>query len=352
MFNKVKVSDALIGLVGFENPANQLYAVVDVDNQVARSGRFATDNSFCKIEYLKDTQDYIDATDEDFNTYLQKVQKRSVTDVVDSLLINADYIDRQVLYQFKNNKVTTEVLPAGFVGYKIEKSPEKNVAFEITRCFFEFQGTGNIELLLFNTAIKEPIERKVVSISSGMLIEPLNWRVDNSDDYFQGDWYIGYLTDGLTVLPYKRDYENAAIMSVIAGMCFTPISVTGHNVDELFDFSIVDNASECWGLNFDVVVFNDYTDLIIQHEAIFAPAIQLQMQINCIRDYVASSRSNRNQLLSVDQLNFTIANLEGVEGTITGLIPTLRKELTMLRKQLDRLYKGMFATGFELNTLR
>lgn len=349
MFNKTKVTDSLFGLVGFENPANPDYAIVDEDNAESRSGRFATENPYVKISTLKDTSDYIEADDEEFNEFLLKLQKKSIADVVDKVLVEPSYIDRQLLYQFANNKINIENLPAGFVGYRVEKSIEKNVAFEITRCFLEFSGAGDIELMLFNSAKKEPLYKKTVTIESTHQTIALNWRVDNTDDYFQGDFFLGYLTNGLTLLPFKRDYQNSNVRSVITHLCFTPIRVNGVTEPELFDLSKIENVSECWGLNPDVTVFNDYTDLIIQNEMLFAPAIQLQMVINSIQVYISSDRSNRSEIMSNERLTLLIAQLEGVPGQMTGLIPTLRKDLESLNKQLKRLTEGYFADGFLLN---
>jgi len=240
-------------------------------------------------------------------------------------------------------------LPDGFVGSRIQKSLDKNIAFEITRCLLEFSGTGNIELLLFNSAVKAPIFSKVVAVASGQQVVALNWRLDNTGTYFQGDYFFGYITKDLTVLPFKRDYESANRISVISHLCFTPIVVSGVQTKELFDLSKINNVSESWGLNPDVTVFNDYTDLVIQNEMLFATAIQTQMVINSIQQYIASERSNRTERMSNDRLNLLIAQLEGVPDQITGLIPTLRKDVAMLNKELKRIINGYFASGFMLN---
>lgn len=352
MFDKTKVTNSLVGLVGCQNPANPAYAVLDADNTASRSGRFATENPYFKIEYLKETQDYKEASDVDFNTFLLGLQKTAIAEVMDKVLVTPDYVDRQLLYQFSNNKTATDTLPGtSFVGYRIQKSSEKNVAFELSRILLEFEGTGDIELLLFNSAVKEPIFSKTVSITKTQQIEPLGWRIDDTGDSFQGEWYLGYLTDALTVTPIKRDYQNSNCKSVITHLCYENIQVDNVTVNELFDLNNIDGASECWGLNPDTIVFNDYTDLVTQHEALFAPAIQLQMIVNGIQHYIASLRSNRTQRISEDQLNFIIAQLEGVPERITGIIPTLHKEVRSLNTQIEKLIKGMFSTGFELNTL-
>src|SRR5512137_1870238 len=133
MFDKAKIQIALSGIVGWKQPSNPDYAIVSTANKVTRSGRFVNDNPFCKIELLKDNYDYADVSDTDFNTFLSGIINEAATTVSDKIFNATDYIDRALVYQYHNNKVANEVLPAGFVGYEITKSIKQNVAFKITR---------------------------------------------------------------------------------------------------------------------------------------------------------------------------------------------------------------------------
>lgn len=352
MFDKTKATDSIFGLVGVQSSINPDYPTVDVDNSESRSGRNATDNPSFKIEYLFDNMDYPGATATDFNTWLTRFSKTAIGEVLDHVNDKSDFIDRQLLYQFANNKVNTDSLPSGFVGYKISQSLDKCQAFEITRCILEFTGTGDIELLLYNTAKSLPVKSKVVTISDTFQVEQLNWRVDNSDDYFKGDYYFGYQTNGLTVLPYKRDYDKANVKSIVSGLCFDNISASYSPIaNELFDLNSIDGVSECWGLNPDVTVFDDYTDMFIQNEMLFAKAIELQMVINAIKTYISSMSSNANERFSVEQMNILTAQLEGIEGRIDGYKPQLIREVSQLKKEIMKIKNGYFADGFILNTL-
>jgi hypothetical protein len=73
MFSPAKIAP-LYGLVGCRQPANPAYALLDADNLVSRSGRYITDNAFCKIEYIYDNLNYKDSTDAQFNTFLKNKQ--------------------------------------------------------------------------------------------------------------------------------------------------------------------------------------------------------------------------------------------------------------------------------------
>ena len=76
MVNINKIQTALLGLVGFNQPYNPDYAIVDIDNIASESGYFATDNPYAKIEFIKDNQDYFDISNEE----ILKVVKRKFGD--------------------------------------------------------------------------------------------------------------------------------------------------------------------------------------------------------------------------------------------------------------------------------
>jgi len=184
MFNKNKVILALTGQVGWNQPFDPASPVLDTANKTATSGYRFDENSFVKIKAIKDTQDYPNISDEQFNTLLKTIQDTAIANTLNSVFDQPDFIDRQVLYPYANNKVNTESLPIGFVGYEIEVDNEKDMAFEITRCILEFQGLGDVKLLLFNSAKSTPIQSKIITITSSVQEVVLNWRVDNSDTCF------------------------------------------------------------------------------------------------------------------------------------------------------------------------
>jgi len=352
MFNREKVITALNGVVGWAQPLDPASPVLNASNLASSSGYRFDENALVKIQSLKDCQDYPAISDTEFNTYLKELQDTSIANVLNSVFNESDYIDRQVLYQYPNNKINVESLPDGFVGYEIDITTDKNFAFEISRILLEFQGTGDIELLLFNSSKSTPIESKVVTIANSLQEETLNWRVDNTDTFYKGKFYLGYLTSGLEVTPYERDYENANVRSKITGVNLNPISVSGHSTKTLFDLNDIDSNSECWGLNPDITVFDDFTDLIKQNLSLFAKAIQTQGQIECISIYLAASRSNRNERFTESQVNKMVVELEGLDSDvkITGLRHKLFGELSRIRKEIKRLQLGYFPNGFISNT--
>src|ERR1035437_2180939 len=99
MINPNLVSQKLAGLVGFRQPYNPAYQILDPANQASRSGYYVTDNPFVKIESIKDSQDFAGIVDSDFNTFLRNKLATSTVNVANAVFNETDYIDRQVVYQ-------------------------------------------------------------------------------------------------------------------------------------------------------------------------------------------------------------------------------------------------------------
>lgn len=359
MVNTVKISSSLAGLVGFRQPFNPDYAVIDADNQLSSSGYYVTDNPYAKIEYIKDSQDYMGISDADFNTFLANMHGASVSNICNQVFSEFDFIDRSLQFKNASNKVETETLPVGFVGDKIKVTREKNTAFTINRVLCDFSGTGTFKLLLWNTAQKAVLQSKDITITTDHQEVELNWTLDNSGNTYKGDYYIGYINTGsLSVAPYKREYENASVMTEPTGLCIERVCVLDHVTETLFDLNTIEGLSQDTGLNFDITVFDDYTDFVINNKQLFARAVCLDMSIKCMQIYISSLRSNRNEILAGDLYQKLMIEIEGTKGqesvvTVKGLRPSLVGEIYQIRAEIQKMQKGFTKQGLIMvNTLR
>jgi hypothetical protein len=349
MINVAKIQDSLIGLIGFKQPFNPDYAIVDSDNQLSKSGYFVTDNPYAKIEYIKANQDYDLISNEDFNLVLKQLKESAISNVCNQVFSDYDFIDRNVLYKNETKKVNTDALSNGFVGYEIEVDNVKNIAFKINRVLLDFQGTGTIKLLLWNTSALTPLFTKQITINSDHQAEALDWVLDNSNSTYKGSYFIGYNTNGVTVTPFARDYENGNVMSDFKYLEIEQISVSNHNTESLFDISTYEGYSKSTGLNLDISVFDDYTDFVINNAYLFARAIQLDCQIQCIQLYLSSLRSNINQAMSAQLYEKIMIELEGTsEGSmvrVKGLKNQLIGEITSIRNEIQKIKIGVKKSG-------
>lgn len=349
MIQVSKIQNALLGIVGFNQPYNPIYAIVDAENLLSESGYFVTDNPYAKIEYIKDNQDFSKITDEDFNLLLKDLKRRSISNVCNQVFSDYDFIDRSLLFKNASNKIDTELLPNGFVGYRVRVTSNKNIAFKVNRVLLDFEGTGTIKLLVFNSSKKEPIYTQDVNITTDHQELALNWVLDNSSDTYKGEYYIGYLTDSITVSPYKREYNNANILNSPTDLCIDRIKVVSHNTETLFNLQNIDGLSEDSGLNFDISVYEDFTDFIINNKMLFSRAIQLDCIISCIQLYISSLRNNANQTQSNLLYQKIMMELEGTDSDspikVKGLKRQLLGEITSIKAEISKMQKGFVKQG-------
>lgn len=355
MFKVDDIKNKLYGVVGFRQPFNPTYAILDAENVISRSGYFVTDNPFVKIEQLKESQDYRDISDADFNEYLKRIQHASIVNVSNQVFNKFSYLDRNLLFTNPNNRVNQSVLEDGFVGYRIEVAKEQNIAFEIKRVLLDFDTLGDFKLLLFNTAKVEPIFSQDISITSKTQQVELNWKVDNSGDTYKGDYYLGYIKSATTPIPFERGYENSDSLTSFRHLYIEEVQVKGHSTETLFNLTLEEGLSHDIGVNPDIVVYEDFTDLIMQNEMLFGRAIYLDMCISILREYSNSLRSNGTERKAEEQAMRILAEIEGQQGvgvlTITGLRPLLIGEINKISEEIDKLKEGYFNDKIRVSTI-
>jgi len=345
MINITKIQNALVGIVGFKQPYNPDYAIVDSTNQASSSGYFITDNPYAKIEYIKDNQDYVGISTTDFNLLLADVKKSSISSICNQVFSDYDFIDRTMLFKNASNKIDVETLPIGFVGYRIRVTSQNDVAFKISRVLLDFQGTGSFTLLLWNSAKKDPIQSKVITITTDHQEVTLDWVIDNTDTTYKGEYYIGYIANSLSVTPYKRDWNAGNILSTPKYLEVNRIKVVNQLTTTLFDLTKIEGISQHNGLNLDISVYEDYTDFIINNKTLFARAIQIYGIISCIQLYLSSLRSNSNQAQSAQLYEKLMIELKGTGSDsivkVIGLENQLLGEIASIRTEIGKLKKGL-----------
>ena len=360
MFDKTKIETALFGVVGLNQPYDPQYAILEPDLIVSDSGYFVDELPFINVQSIKQSENYKDISDVEFNETLRRSQKSAISTVANQVFKEPSFIDKQWMYGNAMNKVNTENIPDGFVGFKILVTKENDVAFKITRVALDFSLEGQIsegiEIMLFNSAKSDPIFSTGIIVDSEHKVVELNWAVDNTDNYYKGEFYLGYVkTNSMVMKPYSRDYGCSNILSNIKYIHTEPIKVAGHSTNTLFDLTTIDGLSEATGMNFDLTVYNDYSDLIMENQFLFAKAIQLQWGVNILTDYLSTLRSNRTQRQNDSNILRVIQELEGQSGEgvvrIRGLRPALFIEIKSLKKQIHKLTRGYFGQPLKMQTL-
>lgn len=355
-FDVTKIQDGLVGLVGIRQPYDPEYQKIDAANQSSASGLFLDEEiPFFKVKYFVDTQDYIDISDTDLNTKLRDIQRAAISSVCQSVFGTTSYIDRQLVYAHANTRTDVETtIVNGFVGFRIKPSITKNVAFKITQLRLEFQGAGDVNIVLFNSALTAPLFQKNITISSEDQIEDLNWVVNSTNGDYKGEYFLGYEYDG-TLVPFKRNYRNSISESIISELCVERVYVEGGNDTTLFDLDQAFGLSGNTGLNPDITTYFDYTDLILQNSFLFSKAVQLQYAISIMRSYISSSRSNEDQRLAKDLILRITESINGSTSRspikVIGLNTVLNDEVVKIRQEVADIKEGYFGSGIQVQTL-
>ena len=370
MINPALLSTNLTGLVGISpnQPYNPAYQVLDAANMSSRSGYWITDNPFCKVELIKDTQDYEGIATTDFNNWLRTKLNTSAINIANWVFNESDVVDEQFIYINALNKIsgtpTTDKnaegnyvncydLPPGFNCYWMQPSKEKNVAFRIPSVNLEFNGTGTLTLYLFNTAdVTTPLFSQVINITGPFMSvqlldknnQPNGWVCDNTAGAgYKGDYYLGYITEECTgnLKPFKREYRESNILANIQYIDYVRWNFPAFTgIGEPFDLLQFASYVLYNGLNPNIIVYEDFTSLISRNEKMFARAIQLHAQMTFMSEYAASIRSNRNERMAAEM----IMQIEGVSGDGVAKVQGLKSQLFgavgQIKKEIEKLKTG------------
>lgn len=356
MFDVSKIKQAVSGLVGYKQPYNPEYAVINAENLLSESGYYVNSNHYAKIEYIKDCQDYVNISDEDFNTVLKDIVENSAVNVVNQVFTDSSYIDRQVLYRYALSKNETDNLPNGFIGYKIKVDDTKSIAFKITRLFLDFEGTGDINIILFNSAKRDVLKEKLINVTTDHQEVVLDWVLNDTDTIYKGEYFIGYIKQaGFALSPYKRTYSNSNIISNITHLDIDKIYINDHKTNNLFNIGDISYLNESTGLNIDITVYEDFTDLVIQNRFLFSRAIFISSVINALQIYMASLRSNRNERQAEEIYEKILLEIEGTRAndnviSVKGLRPQLLGEISQIKSEITKIREGFLGTGYSVIT--
>lgn len=355
MFDVLKIQDELYGVVGLEQSFNPTYAILDANNQISRSGyKSNVGNSMVKIEYIKDSQDYVDISDVDFNTLIRNTQKSSIAKVCNDVFDNVEFRDRGLVYENAMNKVNTNIMPDGFIGYKIKFTKAENVSFKINRVILDFEGIGDITIRLYSSQQKEHLFEKVVPVSSTTQEVELNWEVNNSGAAYKGEYLIGYINNS-ALTPFSRDYESSNVKTRKKDYYVQDVYYSDHTSNLIPDLTKETSISDYCGVNLDITTYNDYTDIILREWKMFAKAIDLQFQIDLMSISMSSLRSNSNERNSTEMYNEMVRIVNGFhqEGVIhiKGLLPRLIAEISSISEQIEKIKRGILGSRIKVRTI-
>jgi len=366
MFEVTKIQDSLEKLVGIRQPANpDLTVNVDSDNQLSESGLFLDDIPPFNLEAIYNSQDYvgINSLDQslDFNTYLRNIKRSSIANVVTQVFDKPSYIDRGLLFVNESPRLNLETFPIDirYYGYEIEVSNTKNIGFKITRANFQFDfdnSTQFVNVYLFNSNVNTPIAVKPVNLTSNNHWDNLNFTVDSTTNDYKGKYYLlVQIPTPERLQPYKRDFEEGNFMNNVKELEIERVvfkdTLDISNFNSYYDIDTSQNV----GINLDITVFNDYTDLIIQNKFLFSKVVQLQTVVTLMMKVATSMRSNRDERQSKELTAMIMTYVNGINANgdfnMKGLNKSIPFEIESLRKEIASIRDGYFGDGVMVDTL-
>lgn len=352
MINKNEIRTELFGVVGFRQPYDPTYDILEAELLESSSGNvFEQFTGYVTVQNIKETQDYKDITDENFNLWLTDFEKDSISKGIGKCFTGDDLIENALLYDSGPRKSSDELLDndGDFVGYEITVSKRKDIAVFVNKLIAEFEGTGDVKLLLFNDNFVEPLETQTITIADKSSTEAVvDWMLPYANSVQGGTYYIGYLTDSLSVQAYNRNYDGSNDQHCYNAMHIQAIKVTGWNSETLFDIADIEYVSETFGLNFDISSYEDYTSIAVNNKNLFTDVIGYQFAADSLGLMYTSTRKNGVERLQKGNIllelngNYTDAELpmiEGVNSKLTKAIDSVKKQLTdqpIIQKQTIR----------------
>lgn len=344
MFRIDKINSNVVGLIGWRQPVNPTYAIIDATNLATSSGAYFQDfSALVSVENIKECQNYVSISDVQFNTLLGDLTKSAMVKVLNKVFQSDDFLENKVLYPFESSWNYDLENDTSFVGYELEQPTRRELVHVINKLVLSFDSVDSVKILLFHSSKQSPIKTtEITTVANEDVEEITNWNL--TKEYNGGKFYIGYLRSGLTAKAKNRDWDKANVRSCFNTARIRPIRVSGWDAETLFDVEDIDYESDTYGLNLDVTAWKDYTNTIIQNKAKFVNALGLQVAIDVADLILKSTNSDRVQRISDTKV---MLELEGVINNdiprVAGLRGKLQSEINKLRSnfvELPMIQKG------------
>lgn len=298
-----KILSELVGVVGWRQSTVTGDVVVDANNLAASSGLFVQGaHPQITVKNIKSTQEDKSITDANMNIVLANLVKDGISNVLNYVFPNSDIYDNDLLYKHESDFSNPLTTFSGFVGYEINTAASKNIISILNKIILQFNGSGNVKLLLFNSGVKIPIQTKTVAVTADTNITAvLDW-VLGYITAPAGKYYLGFLTTGMTIYPYNRVFSWANIQHHFNSIVLVPIFVPNWTSETLFDIKNIVYRAETFGMNFDITIARDYSNVILQTKDKFAKAIQLSTAVQALAMMTSTGRINPEERVIMSTL--------------------------------------------------
>lgn len=302
MYQANRILTSLFGRVGWKQPTQPEYAVLDEANTTSKSGRyFQNTHAAISIKTIKESQEDADISDADFNEFLVGMQKGAILKTLSAVFNQDEAVESGAIYERESNLPTTFQENSGkFVGYVVEVAENTDYTVALSQIMLLFDKDTSFELKCFSDLSDQPIWTKAVE---GRANETT---IIDVDDLFlswlgrygaANTFYIGYFQADLG----DARAINEPVSEWMEGLLWEANSFYATASGSKFNLPYTEN-SLTQGLNLVFTSYKDFTTRILFNKSMFDEAVSLQVACDVLELVLSSTRSNSDQRISQQQL--------------------------------------------------
>lgn len=231
--------------------------------------------------------------------------------------------ENKVLFDITGRISDTILNKNNFVGFEIVPARSYGVTTSLNRVNLQFTKAGKYKLYVFNSSREEPayiieVTKQKNNSSEWFDLKDINLPYLNENEA-GGSWYIGYLQnelpEGSQAIRKDKDWskgpcnfcsrkEYASWIAWSKYLEIHPFKVPETEVkteDSIHLWDIEDNIYDYttnYGLNLDITVACDISDLLVEQRGLFTDIIAKQVAVDMLREFVynANVRTNRHSM--------------------------------------------------------
>lgn len=265
---------------------------LDADNKISRSGKFfnVDYHPLVTIRNIYKAQENAHISDRNFNEYLKELQLKSIRKILHKLFPSKLILSQVLTTSDSGNTDTYTVESGQFVGVSFCFEQSRRASLLLRQVGLYFDGEEDLTLYLFHSSQNTPIatfENVTSQVKSEVFTNINHTLTANSDTLKGGTYYLGYYSDDLTgSKPIRRDERRNT-------NCFVDINFIQVDAQKgvLFDTDDVETTTKEF-LNLDYSFYKDYSNFIIENEALLDELIGRQLALEVLRIMYTSTRSN------------------------------------------------------------
>ena len=284
MFNAEEVRTALFGRIGWTKDGSSQVELSE-ENKKSRSSRYFQD--FHRAVVLDNIESNM-PTGIEINNFLTDLQNSAILNSL-SAVFNEDILIEQTFILNRKSERQIPVANAKKVGYKITLADNHSHCAVIKNVSLLFGDSGTIRLTLQHSNAGVLFEKDVeVEANKETIVDFEQTLFYNSPKYKGGYFLLWYESELKPIEFLYPDFNKTLLFRA------EPFEAT--------DFNNLSYTSKSYGLNMEVCVYRDFTEIIKQNQSMFDNVVGLQMSANVIEMIINSTRSNKTERMTKEAL--------------------------------------------------